>query len=156
MKAVDAVTARVLPVPQPPAALAGAWTRVVTPQDVQKASSKYGGLPPTGAWMLIFDRVGVWELDSVHTGVVTQYDAEPGILHAYAPIQMAPFSCDQGPCRGGVIRFGHQIGGTDCDSSGPFGTYQWTVTGSTLTLTAINEGCPDRGAVWEGTWTRTT
>jgi hypothetical protein len=47
-------------------------------------------------------------------------------------------------------------GGTDCTNAGPFGTYKWAVTGSTLTLTAMHEGCPDRGALWEGTWTRTT
>jgi hypothetical protein len=47
-------------------------------------------------------------------------------------------------------------GGADCTNAGPVGTYRWAVTGTTLTLTAIHKGCPDRGAVWEGTWTRTT
>jgi hypothetical protein len=56
-----------------------------------------------------------------------------------------------------VSRYGyHTIGGVDCNEAGPFGTYQWTVTGATLTLTASSEGCPDRRAVWEGTWTRTS
>jgi hypothetical protein len=157
-KAVDTVTARVLPAPQPPSALAGAWTRVVTAEDVQKAQPQYGSPPPVGTWKLVFDQVGAWELGPLQTGVVDQYDAEAGTINVYAPIQMAPLSCDQGgTCQGGVSRFGyHTIGGDDCTWSGPFGTYQWTVTGTTLTLTAIHEACGDRQAIWEGTWTRTT
>ena len=87
-------------------------------------------------------------------GLLDNYDAEPGSLHVYAPIQMTP---PIGP--GGISKFGHHIftsGGTDCTDAGPFGTYRWTVTGSTLTLTVIHEGCRGRGALWEGTWTRTS
>jgi hypothetical protein len=154
--ALDTVIARVLPASQPPAALAGAWTRVVTSQDAQKAAPQYGGLPPVGTWKLVFDRVGSWELDPQGGGIVNGYDAQPGILHVYAPIQMIP-STFNGP--GTISMFGHRIdagGGTDCTNAGPFGTYKWTVTAATLTLTAIHEGCPDRGAIWEGTWTRTS
>jgi hypothetical protein len=153
--AADTVTARVLPAPAPPAALAGAWTRVVTAEDAQKAAPQYGGRPPVGAWKLVFDRVGAWELDPQGTGVVSGYDAEPGTIHVYAPIQMTPPAADG---QGGTSKFGHRVdtnGGADCTEAGPFGTYRWTVTGTTLTLTAIDEGCPDRGAIWEGTWTRT-
>jgi hypothetical protein len=156
-KAVDTVTARVLPAPQPPAALVGAWTRVVTAREAANAPPQYGGAPPVGRWKLIFDRVGAWELSPVvGSGVVNQYDGEPGIIHVYAPIEMAPLgSCGVFLCTGGISRFGYQhIVGTDCTWSGPFGTYKWTVTGATLTLTAIQEGCPDRGDVWGGTWTR--
>jgi hypothetical protein len=157
IKTEDTVTARVLPAPQPPAALVGMWTRVVTAQDAQKAaSSQYGG-PPLGRWKLVFDRVGAWDLDPKGGGIIEEYDAEPGILHVYAPIQMTPPTATPG--QAGISRFGHHIitsGGTDCTNAGPFGTYRWTVTGSTLTLTAIHEGCPGRGALWGGTWTRTT
>jgi hypothetical protein len=116
------------------------------------------GAPPVGTWKLVFDRVGAWELASTADGVVDQYDAEPGIIHVSAPIQMAPLTCTSAlSCQGGVSRVGyHPIGGQDCNEAGPFGTYQWAVNGSTLTLTAIDEGCPDRGDVWAGTWTRTT
>jgi hypothetical protein len=156
-KTADTVTARVLPAPQPPAALVGTWTRVVTAQDAQKDAPQYGGTGPLGSWKLVFDRVGAWELDPKGGGLVNEYDAEPGILHVYAPIQMtAPTST---PGQAGTSRFGHHIytaGGTDCTNAGPFGTYKWAVTGKTLTLTAIHEGCPDRAAVWEGVWTRTT
>jgi hypothetical protein len=158
-KTEDTVTARVLPAPQPPTALAGAWTRVVTAQDAQKAPPQYGGAPPVGRWRLVFDRIGAWELtpSPPGIGILDEYDAEPGVLHVYAPIQMtAPTST---PGQAGISRFGHHIltsGGTDCTNAGPFGTYKWTVTGTTLTLTPIHEGCPDRGAVWEGVWTRAT
>jgi hypothetical protein len=156
--ATDTVTSRVLGVPTPPAALAGAWTRVVTTQEVQNAPPQYGP-PPVGMWKLVFDRVGAWELAPTHNGVVDEYDAEPGVLHVYASIEMAPLICNLAGsvCHGGVSRFGyHTIAGTDCDWHEPFGTYRWAVTGNTLTLTAIHEGCPDRGDVWEGTWTRTS
>jgi hypothetical protein len=156
-KTSDTVTARVLPAPRPPAALVGTWTRVVTAQDAQKAaSSQYGG-PPLGRWKLVFDRVGAWELDPKGGGLVNEYDAEPGILHVYAPIQMTPPTATPG--QAGISRFGHHIitsGGTDCTNAGPFGTYKWAVTGATLTLTPIHDGCPGRGALWGGTWTRTT
>jgi hypothetical protein len=154
----DSVTARVLPTPQPPAALAGTWTRVVTAQDAQKAAPQYGGSPPVGRWKLVFDRVGAWELTPTGIGIVNEYDAQSGVLHVYAPIQMTP-PVETAGLQPGIERFGHHIltsGGTDCTNAGPFGTYKWAATGTTLTLTAIHEGCPDRGAVWEGTWTRTT
>jgi hypothetical protein len=154
-KTADTVTARVLPAPQPPAALVGTWTRVVTAQDAPKDAPQYGGTGPLGSWKLVFDRVGAWELDPKGGGLVNEYDAEPGILHVYAPIQMTPPTATPG--QAGISRFGHHIitsGGTDCTNAGPFGTYRWTVIGKTLTLTAIHEGCPDRAAVWEGTWTR--
>jgi hypothetical protein len=154
LKSSDTVTARVLPAQRPPVALVGTWTRVVTARDAQKAQTQPGGGPPLGTWKLVFDRVGVWELDPKGGGVVDGYDAEPGIIHVYAPIQMTP------PIgQGGISRFGHHIytsGGTDCTDAGPFGTYRWSVTGATLTLAPIHEGCSGRGALWEGSWTRTT
>jgi hypothetical protein len=153
-KSADTVTARVLPAPAPPAALAGTWTRILTAQDARKAT--VGGAPPLGRWKLIFDRVGAWELDPTGGGLVNQYDAEPGIIHVYAPIQMTPPTSS---VNGGITKDGHHVntsGATDCTLDGPFGSYKWTVTGTKLTLTAIHEGCSDRGALWEGTWTRTS
>jgi len=146
--AIDTVRARVLPVPVPPQALAGAWTRTVTAADLKKSGP---GPPPAGKWTLIFDHVGAWHLDPRGSGVVNEYDAEPGVIHVYAPIEMAPFANGTG----GVSKDGHlHIGGTGCTFAGPFGTYHWTITGNHLTLTAIHEGCPNRLAIWEGVWTR--
>lgn len=154
--ATDIVTARVLPAPRPPAALAGAWTRAVTKHDQAKSTPVYGAgvgnVPPAGVWRLVFDRVGVWELDPVKTGIVDEYNVVADVLFAYAPISMAPCS-NHGAC--GVRRFGHHdLGGRDCNAAGPFGSYRWSVSGARLTLTAIHEPCGQRRAVWEGTWTR--
>jgi hypothetical protein len=139
----------------PQAALAGTWTRTVTKSDQKKASPAFGAdnVPPAGVWRLVFDRVGAWELDPFKTGLVTQYDVAGDVLHAYAPISMAPCS-DNGPC--GVSRFGHHLGGIDCTAAGPFDSYRWSVSGSQLTLTATHEPCGQRRAIWEGTWTRVT
>ena len=154
--ATDIVTARVLPAPQPPAALAGTWTRTVTHQDQAKSTPLFGAgvgnIPPAGVWRLVFDRTGAWELDPIKTGLVNEYNVVADVLFAYAPISMAPCS-DHGAC--GVTRFGHHdIGGRDCNAAGPFGSYRWSVSGARLTLTAIHEPCGQRRAVWEGTWTR--
>jgi DNA-binding SARP family transcriptional activator len=157
----DVVTARVLPAMQPPAGLAGMWTRTVTNRDRAKSSPAYGAggsnnVPPAGVWRLVFDSAGVWELDPKKTGLVTGYKVVADVLFAYAPISMAPRCGNGGPC-GGVSRSGaHHIGagGRACNYAGPFGAYRWSVTGAHLTLTAIREPCGQRRAVWEGIWTR--
>ena len=75
-------------------------------------------------------------------------------IHVYAPIQLAPLTNDGNVS---TSRYGHHgLGGWDCDASGPFGSYHWSISGGKLTLTQINEGCPNRRAVWEGTWTLLT
>jgi hypothetical protein len=51
-------------------------------------------------------------------------------------------------------RENRSIGGTDCNYDGPFGSYSWSVAGDELTLTAGNEGCGNRRAIWEGIWKR--
>jgi hypothetical protein len=151
-KATDTVVARVLPAPESPAELAGTWTRTVTTADLKKSGPQP---PPAGVWKLVFDRVGAWELDPQGGGVVSQYDAAGDVVHAYAPIQMVPRLSNGNP--GTVARFGHRVavgGGTDCREDGPFGFYTWSVSGTELTLTATKEGCGNRRAIWEGTWTR--
>jgi hypothetical protein len=143
--ATNTVIARVLPAPKPPAALAGAWSRIVTPTDLQKAGP---GGPPSGRWKLIFDRVGAWHIDPDNGGVVNQYTARPGVIDVFAPISMAPKGV-------GVSKFGaHGFGCCDCNEAGPFGAYSWSVSGDELTLRAKKEGCPNRRAIWEGIWTR--
>jgi hypothetical protein len=147
-KAIDSVRARVLPAREPPASLAGMWTRTVTPADLEKAGEE---APPEGDWKLVFDRVGAWHLDPLGSGVVNQYEVAGSVINVYAPIQMAPFSDG----KGGVSRYGHRsIGGTDCNYHGPFGSYTWSAAGDELTLTAQREGCGNRRAIWEGTWRR--
>jgi hypothetical protein len=155
--ATDIVIARILPAPAPPAALAGKWTRVVTEADTKKADPKYGAdnIPPTGKWRLVVDRTGIWELDPLGTGIVQGYSVRGDVLRALAPIQMVPRKANGDP--GEIKRFGSRVaagGGVDCDESGPFGTYRWSVSGNTLTLSALREPCGQRRAVYEGTWTR--
>ena len=150
----DTVTATVQAAPQPPASLRGMWTRTVTEEDIAKSGSDPSGLPPAGQWELVFDQVGAWELDPQGSGLGSQFDVQGDTIHVYAPIQMAPL------VEGGNVstsRYGHHgLGGTDCDFSGPFGSYHWSVSGGKLTLTEIHEGCPNRRAVWKGTWTLTS
>lgn len=152
--ATDVVSARVLAAPAPPASLAGTWTRVVTKQDKAKAEPKYGG-PPAGKWRLVVDRVGVWELDPLGSGLVNAYSTTGNVLHAYAPITMVPGKTNGDP--GEITRFGNHVDvgvGVDCYESGPFGTYHWAVANNQLTLTATHDPCGNRRTIYEGTWTR--
>jgi hypothetical protein len=139
-KAVDTVTARVVPAPEPPAELAGVvWKR---------NNPNLGGL--SGEWELIFDHVGSWHLDPLGGGVLDEYDIAGGVLHLYAPITF-------GLKTQSWTKLGHKVPGSgqgDCREDGPFGTYHWSVTRGALTLTAIKEGCPGRRHILEGTWTR--
>jgi hypothetical protein len=156
-KAADVVTARVLAPPAPPTGLAGTWTRVLTDSDTAKADPKYGkdNVPPSGKWRLVIDRTGIWELDPLGTGIVQSYSVRGDVLRSLAPIQMVPRKANGDP--GEIRRFGSRVdagGGIDCDESGPFGTYRWSVSGDALTLTALREPCGQRRAVYEGTWTR--
>jgi len=129
------VTARSLPAPAPPAALAGRWRR---PQD-------------GGHWDLIFDRIGAWHLDPEGTGLVNQVQITGDTIRVYAPIQMSPLTDD----RTAIKRLGHKsIGGIDCNPAGPFGTYSWKVSGDRLTLRPLRERCPDRKQIWTHTWRR--
>jgi hypothetical protein len=156
-QASDIVSARVLAAPAPPASLAGTWTRDLTTSDGAKADPKYGtdNVPPAGKWRLVVDQTGVWELDPLGSGIVEAYTVSGSVLRSYAPIQMVPRQASGDP--GSIHRFGSQIdagGGIDCDESGPFGTYRWSVANDQLTLSAIAELCGQRRAVYEGIWTR--
>ena len=149
----DTVTATVTAAPQPPASLRGVWTRNVTDQDIAKSGADPSGLPPAGQWKLIFDQVAAWHLDPNGSGIGNQYDVHGNTINVYAPIQMAPLIEGQPT----FSRYGHHdLGGYDCNASGPFGSYHWSVSGGKLTLTVINEGCPNRRAILEGTWTLTS
>jgi hypothetical protein len=147
-KSANTVTARVPLAPQPPAALKGVWTRIMSGPDITKAGVTQAP-PPTGRWEIVFNHVGAWELDPTGSGAVSGIGVQGDIINVYAPIQMAPWVNNQTT----TSAFGHHsIGGTDCTAAGPFGTYRWSVSGSHLTLTPVHEGCPNRQAVWAGVW----
>jgi hypothetical protein len=129
------VTARVLPAPKPPPALAGRWRRSV----------------PGGHWDLIFDGIGEWHLDPEGKGLANQMDISGHTLHVYAPIQMSPLIDDHTQ----IKRLGHfDLGGFDCNPAGPFGTYRWAISGDRLTLRPLHESCPDRKGILVHTWQR--
>jgi hypothetical protein len=144
----DTVSARIPPAQAPPKALAHHWKRTLTAADQKKV--EFDNPPPKGSWEIVFDQVGIWELDPLGGGTITQYAPHPGVLDVYAPIQMAPDGV-------GVAKYGHtKIGGYECDPDGPFGSYTWSITGSKLTLTAKKEPCAGRRAILEGVWVRTS
>jgi hypothetical protein len=146
--ATDTVTAKVHAAPPPPTALRGMWTRTVSLADWTRASSKNS--PLTGQYELVFDNVAAWELDSVGSGKIYQYAVKGDSINVYAPIQEAPVINNQT----GISRYGHRdLGDVDCNASGPFGSYRWSVSAQTLTLTPVHDGCPDREDVWAGHWT---
>ena len=147
--ATDTVTAKVSAALPPPTALRGMWTRTVSLADWTRAPSKNSPLP--GQWELVFDNVAAWELDPFDSGRIYQYAVQGHTIHVYAPIQEAP--CSQtGAC--GINRYGHHnVGDIECLASGPFGSYRWSVSADTLTLTPVHDGCPDREDVWTGHWT---
>jgi hypothetical protein len=150
--ATHTTRARVAAAPEPPSELQGIWSRAVSNADLEKSDPQFGNKPPVGNWRLVFDRVGMWELDSTGAGIVDQYSASPGVLNMYAPIQQDPIVEDHTA----TTRYGaHNIGGNDCTWGGPFGTYGYAVSGNSLTLTATSELCGQRRAILEGTWTRT-
>jgi hypothetical protein len=149
-KLTDTVVARVVKARKPPRSLAGRWRRSVTADDLNRIAPGLSALVPAGTWDLIYDRAGAWELDPVGSGIREHVRIHAHSLRIDAPIEMAPFVND----RTGVLRYGHDIGGSFCGNPGPVGTYRWSVSNEQLTLTTINDPCLTRRGVWAGTWTR--
>jgi hypothetical protein len=139
-KASRTVVARVLPAPEPPAELAGRWQRTISTQEEI----------PSGTWQQVFDRVGVWDLDPIGTGIVEHVDVRGDVLVIDGAIWMTPYVNGHGK----LSRFGHTDIGAGFREDGPPGSYRWSVSGNQLTLTAIDETSGPRRALWEGVWTR--
>lgn len=136
----NTINARVQPAHQPPAALRGIWTRVIT-----------GGGPLAGRWELAFDNVGVWELDPNGSGLANELSVRNHTLTIGAPIQIAPFANGETT----TSAYGHHsLGGTDCTPAGcPCQNYRWSRSGDQLTVVVLH--CPQRAQVVEnGVWTR--
>jgi hypothetical protein len=151
--ASDAVTARVLPAPAPPAQLAGRWQRMVS-RAVHDPTG--GGNAPAGSWTINFERrwiedvaPGRWDpRTSNRTGLggIVDNDWIPSTttFQIAAGIQTR------------ILRDENARGGWWCEPGGPFATYTWTVRGNTLTLKPTNgiDPCFQRGAIYTGQWTR--
>jgi hypothetical protein len=144
--ATDTVVARVLPSPAPPPALNGGWRRTVTAADL----ARFHGDLPAGTWRLVFDRVGVWELDPHDSGIVEHVVFHRDRVAIDAPVWIVPYTNGHGH----LNRFGHTDIGAGFREDGPPASYRWTSDGNTLTLTALNDPTGSRHALWEGTWTR--
>ncbi|HZR92522.1 MAG TPA: hypothetical protein VFA44_08980 [Gaiellaceae bacterium] len=149
----EGVHARVVAGPAPPPELAGKTWRRVVPKDFP---DPFHGKP----WILWFDRIGEWHIDYTGGGVLDQYEVHGHVLHEYAPIQTGPFEWQGDTCMGlgctPARRNGrvYHTAGNDCDMSGPFGSYRWSVSSNTLTLTPIHEPCKGRANHLAGAWTQ--
>ncbi len=155
----DTVTARVLPAPDPPPALAGTWQRKITdtsgaPESGSKGNPT-GTLAPPGTWTMVIDRRWIQvrfpgkftrpRSDSTGEGWIfdSDYTAGPGALSALGPVTFDTFHYQAET-------------GWWCWEDGPRGDYTWSTSGDTLTLTPKNgaDPCSIRGFVWAGDWTR--
>jgi hypothetical protein len=151
--ATDTVTAAVTAAQDPPAGLAGTWTRTVTPADVKQATS--GSPPPAGQWALVIGPVS-WQVQGPPLGKSMTWQA-----------------CSQASCFDIAYRAANSVTlypqiavppypnqtsqGGFCNSVDPLFTWTYAVGdgGKTLTLhPAGNDPCGDRIAILAGTWTR--
>jgi hypothetical protein len=153
--ATDTVTAAVTAAPAPPAGLAGAWTRTVTPADVKQATS--GSPPPAGHWALVIGPVS-WQVygpprpvgksvtwlacSQVFCLDIAYRAAHSVTLHPEIAVPPYPNPQDQGGF---------------CNGVDPLFTWSYSVGGGGKTLTlrpAGHDPCGDRIAILAGTWTR--
>jgi hypothetical protein len=159
--ATDTVIARVLPAPDPPAALAGRWKRLIADTSGAPTPGSAGNptdsLTPPGTYAMIIDKRWIRQIqpgkfdkpvsDNTGAGWVyeSDYTASPTTLRVYGSVTRFPFNDS--------IADG---GGWWCYEDGPAATYTWSVSGDTLTLTPVGgkDACGIRGFIWAGEWTR--
>jgi hypothetical protein len=130
--ASDTIKARVIAAPPPPAKLAGAWTRIVTADDLKKGPKG----PPAGRWTITISTVG-WA-----TGPGDNFDVR----------YLANGDVVIGPEVDTLTRHSGAFCGVD-----PLHT--WTVALSaddkSMQLNPVGtDSCGDRLAILQGTWTR--
>lgn len=156
----DGVSARVVAAPAPPRELAGTWTRV------QPSTSKHFKGWRLTLWL---DRTGVWYFPVPPSGrtccaggggFVEQYEVRGHTLDVDVPVIMGVQDVVDGDCRGnGCVHVTHDgrvylFSGSVCSFAGPFGSYRWSRSGSTLTVEPIRDGCFGRTELIAGTWRR--
>jgi hypothetical protein len=127
--------------PQVPAALAGTFTRSVTPEDIARTQAyRTGGHVPPGMWTARFQPTGLIVFDDPNgSGGDEALRATPtGALALGGPVNWL----ETKDRRGGF-----------CEPEVP-GLYHWSVTGRTLTITGDDKKCADRDAVFIGNWTQ--
>jgi hypothetical protein len=156
--ATDTVTARVLPAPEIPAALAGTWTRNVPGPILADPGAASTNPAPGGLYTITFDRRFVKEKNPEPYTPITSdtqvcngcieledYVAGPSALHLWGAVTTNTLTDVNNP-----------VGGWWCFADGPSASYSWTVSGNTLTLAPSGgpDPCHQRGTVWTGQWTR--
>jgi hypothetical protein len=157
----DTVTARVLPPPAVPAALAGTWKRDIPNTSGAPKPGSAGNptdsLTPPGTYTMIIEKRWIKHIqpgkydqpvsDKTGDGVEYESDYTPGptTFRVYGAVTRFPFN--------DALADG---GGWWCWEDGPPATYSWSVSGNTLTLAPVGgkDTCAIRGFIWAGTWTR--
>jgi hypothetical protein len=114
--------------------------------------AKFGGDVPAGKWELVFDRIGVWDLDPIGSGIVEHANIAGDTISIDTALWMTPTVDGRG--KPPINRYGHKDFGAGFREDGPPASYSWSITGDELTLTAIKEPSGSRRAIWEGIWTR--
>lgn len=152
--AADNVTARVLPAPAIPAALAGTWQRTLAHPVPPEPGAPASQPNPAGTYTITFERR--WIQDQIPgtynpknkacAGCIFDDDYLAGTktFRVWGAVTIAPAST-------WTVR-----GGWWCYPDGPPATYTWTITANKLTLAPVagHDACSQRGTTWTGTWTR--
>jgi hypothetical protein len=105
------------------------WTRNVIAADWTRQHFPAG---PVGVWKLVF--------------------RPDGVVEAYLPRGAAyPRSTTDFTVRGSRLTIASY---PECDYTSGKGSYAWKISGNTLTLTKIVDGCGGRAGFYSGRWTR--
>jgi hypothetical protein len=162
-RATKTVTARTASSPDPPAALAGRWRRIVDPAGAPKPGT--AGAPkdtptPEGTYTLVFDKrwiqtrnPGAFSRASVDKntglGYIQDTDYVPGstTFRVWGAVSWRPFE-----------DYLAEEGTWCLPWGGPRADYSWAVNGDKLILVPLggNEPCRVRQFIWSGEWTRVT
>jgi hypothetical protein len=157
--ATDTVVARVLPAPAPPSTLAGTWARTIEGTAIPtpgSAGNPTSTLVASGRWTITFEKR--WVHDQAPGKFVFPKSNSDGTGFVFLDDFTA--TATRINVVGEVIM--HQVrdnlaeGGWWCWPNGPGATYNWSVSGDTLTLAPVggHDACAVRGVVWSGQWTR--
>ena len=129
--ATSAATATTAPSALPDE-LVGSYTRTLTKRDIRKAGGSLEG-PPEG-------------LPAGETGLTIEPDGVVFATHADRGDETLKFAVTSDRIE--------VTGGEYCEDPAASANYRWEATDEELTLTPIDNDCPDRQAVLTGTWTR--
>jgi len=159
--ATDLVSARVLPPPVVPSALAGTWERTIP----NTTAAPQGGTPgnptetltPPGRYTITFEPRWIHDVFPCDTAPCRYNDKTGGggeFVSDWTP--GAKTFQVRGPVTFRVPVGNYRLGGWWCWMDGPDATYTWSVSGDTLTLAPVNghDACGIRGFIWAGQWTR--